>query len=88
MEKPNLPNVLPDKIEDKMRAAKTWFEALRDSICHSLEKIEDELTGPLTEQPAGRFERTRWKRPGGEGSKPVQRQGVDSVKIVERSTIK
>ena len=67
MEKPNLPNVLPDKIEDKMRAAKTWFEALRDSICHSLEKIEDELTGPLTEQPAGRFERTPWRRPGGEG---------------------
>jgi coproporphyrinogen III oxidase len=67
MEKPNLPNVLPDNIEDKMRAAKTWFEALRDSICHSLEKIEDELTGPLSDQPAGRFERTPWKRPGGEG---------------------
>ncbi len=28
------------------------------------------------------------KRAGGEGSKPVQRQGVDSVKIVERATIK
>ncbi len=67
MEKPDLPNVLPDKIEDKMRAAKTWFEALRDSICHSLEKIEDELVGPLSDQPAGRFERTPWKRPGGEG---------------------
>ncbi len=67
MEKPNLPNVLPDNIEDKMRAAKTWFEALRDSICHSLEKIEDELVGPLSDQPAGRFERTPWKRPGGEG---------------------
>ncbi len=67
MEKPDLPNVLPDRIEDKMRAAKTWFEALRDSICHSLEKIEDELVGPLSDQPAGRFERTPWKRPGGEG---------------------
>ncbi len=67
MEKPNLPNVLPDNIEDKMRAAKIWFEALRDSICHSLEKIEDELVGPLSDQPAGRFERTPWKRPGGEG---------------------
>ena len=67
MEKPDLPNVLPDKIEDKMRAAKMWFEALRDSICHSLEKIEDELVGPLSDQPAGRFERTPWKRPGGEG---------------------
>lgn len=67
MEKPNLPNELPDKIEDKMRSAKTWFEGLRDTICTTLEKLEDELTGPLSHQPAGRFERMPWKRPGGEG---------------------
>ena len=28
------------------------------------------------------------KRAGGEGSKPVQRQGVESVKIVDRATVK
>jgi peptidyl-prolyl cis-trans isomerase B (cyclophilin B) len=28
------------------------------------------------------------KRPGGEGSRPVERQGVESVKIVDRATIK
>ena len=67
MEKPDLPNVLPDKIEDKMRAAKVWFESLRDSICQNLENIEDDLLGPLSDQPTGRFERTPWRRPGGEG---------------------
>lgn len=67
MEKPDLPNVLPDKIEDKMRAAKAWFESLRDSICQNLENIEDDLLGPLSDQQAGRFERTPWRRPGGEG---------------------
>jgi coproporphyrinogen III oxidase len=67
MDKPNLPNNLPDNIEDKMRRAKIWFEGLRDAICATLEKLEDELTGPLSDRPAGRFERTAWKRPGGEG---------------------
>jgi coproporphyrinogen III oxidase len=67
MEKPDLPNVLPDNIEDKMLRAKQWFEQLRDMICASLEQLEDDLAGPLSERPAGRFERTAWKRPGGQG---------------------
>lgn len=67
MEKPDLPNELPDNIEDKMRRAKAWFESLRDTICATLENLEDELVGPLSEHPAGRFERTPWKRPGSEG---------------------
>jgi coproporphyrinogen III oxidase len=67
MDKPDLPNVLPDNIEDKMRRAKAWFEGLRDTICQTLEKLEDELSGPMSDRPAGRFERTPWKRPGGEG---------------------
>ena len=67
MEKPDLPNTLPDNIEDKMRRAKAWFEQLRDNIIASLEKLEDEVTGPLSDQAPGRFERSPWKRPGGEG---------------------
>jgi coproporphyrinogen III oxidase len=67
MEKPDLPQFLPDNVEDKMLRAKQWFEQLRDTICASLEKLEDELSGPLSERPAGRFERTPWKRPGGTG---------------------
>ncbi len=67
MEKPNLPNSLPDGIEDKMLRAKQWFEQLRDTICASLERLEDDLAGPLAERQPGRFERTAWKRPGGTG---------------------
>jgi coproporphyrinogen III oxidase len=67
MNRPNLPNNLPDNIEDKMRRAKIWFEGLRDTICATLEKLEDEVTGPFSDRPVGRFERTAWKRPGGEG---------------------
>ncbi len=47
--------------------AKAWFETLRDQLCATFEAIEDELA---SEKPAGRFERTEWKRPdatGGDG---------------------
>lgn len=49
--------------------AKAWFELLRDDICHGLEALEDEVTGPndSSARPAGRFERKAWERPGGGG---------------------
>ena len=45
-------------------AAQAWFEELRDRLCSAFEAIEDALP---TEQPAGRFVRTEWPRPGGGG---------------------
>lgn len=47
--------------EQKEKAAK-WFETLRDQICDSFEKIEDDITGVFTDLDPGRFERTRWYR--------------------------
>ncbi len=44
-----------------------WFAKLRDRICEAFEVLEDELTGPVAEQPAGRFEQKSWDRPGGGG---------------------
>lgn len=50
-------------IDEKKSIASDWFREIRDRICQSFEKLEDELTdGQHSELPAGRFERTPWDR--------------------------
>ncbi len=67
MERPEIPAGLPADIDDRKSRARAWFETLRDEICAGFEKIEDDLAGPQSSLPAGRFERTPWQRNDGNG---------------------
>lgn len=55
------------QITARQQRARVWFESLRDRICAAFEQLEDDLTGQLSDRPAGRFVRTAWERPGGGG---------------------
>ncbi|SIQ09524.1 coproporphyrinogen oxidase [Rhizobium sp. RU20A] len=67
MERPQLPKGLPDDIEARKAEARQWFEGLRDTIVATFEAIEDELTGPNADRPAGRFVAKDWLRENGAG---------------------
>ncbi len=67
MQRPELPKGLPADIEEKKAAAKAWFENLRNQICGAFEALEDELTGPMSDAPPGRFVGKDWHRDNGEG---------------------
>ena len=58
---------MTNDLNTKRESAATWFKTLRDSICSAFEMIEDDYTGAHHDQPAGRFERKTWDRPGGGG---------------------
>jgi coproporphyrinogen III oxidase len=52
--------------ERKKRTSR-WFGELQERLIQAFEANEDEHQGVFVNRPPGRFERTRWRRPGGGG---------------------
>ena len=65
--------------EQRKETARAWFRELRDGICAAFESLEDELTGPLSDRPAGRFEQKTWERADDSGADGKGGGGVMSV---------
>ncbi len=53
---------MSDYGDDHKARASGWFRALRDDICTAFEAIETDHDGPLSDRPAGAFERSPWTK--------------------------
>ncbi|MEM8936056.1 MAG: oxygen-dependent coproporphyrinogen oxidase [Pseudomonadota bacterium] len=54
---------MTDALNARKEKAQDWFESLRDNLCAAFERLEDRGDGGGL--PAGRFERTPWRRGDG-----------------------
>lgn len=75
--------------DDRKTRARLWFDSLRDRLCAAFEALEDEVVlRGLAKGRRGRFERTRWERPGGGGGEMALMRGLVLEKVgVNVSTV-
>jgi coproporphyrinogen III oxidase len=61
------------KTEQRKETTRAWFEDLRDRLAATFEALEAELPrdAPLSDRPAGKFERTAWQRTDHSGAQPI-----------------
>jgi coproporphyrinogen III oxidase len=80
-------------IEDRKARARGWFERLRDDICTSFERLEQDAPASLYPGDSARFVRTAWDRtdhtgqPGGGGVMSVMRGRLFEKVGVHCSTV-
>ncbi len=55
----------PTTLEDRKAAASAWFSQMQSDLIAAFEKLEDEAQAPVYTGPAGRFEKTPWRRGDG-----------------------
>lgn len=73
--------------EEKKQIASEWFTQLRDQLCQSFEKIEEEFALEKGLEP-GKFQYTPWEREGGGGGTMALMKGNVFEKIgVNVSTV-
>jgi coproporphyrinogen III oxidase len=62
-------------MEARQARAGAWFRELRDQLVADLEALEDAVTGPLADRPAGRFVKKPWTRAEGGGGEMAMLSG-------------
>lgn len=67
--------------------AKTWFEKLRDDLCAAFEQLEDCAGQLYADMPAGRFEKTPWKRGDGAEDQGGGVMGMLHGRVFEKAGI-
>ena len=72
-----------DTLTPQKQRARAWFETLRDDICGRFEQIEDQLVGRGSDQPAGRFVKTPWKKTNNEGTDQASDGGGGTMSLMK-----
>ncbi len=84
---------MDDQLGQRKAKARTWFESLRDQICATFERLEDEAPAELYPRAPGRFVRTPWERtdpsgaPGGGGTMAMMKGRLFEKVGVHCSTV-